>query len=89
MYPFSLQDPDLVSWEQVATIADRGAYVAKENGRNAWVGLYGTQSTTTQELTRIKHELGELVEKDILQLNTSITGDLNLGNQKATPRSAA
>jgi diguanylate cyclase (GGDEF)-like protein len=89
LYPFSLQDPDLVSWEQVANIADHAAYVAKENGRNAWVGLYGTPGTTAVELTRIKHELGDLVEKDILQLNTSITGELNLDDQKATPRSAA
>ena len=89
LYPFSLQDPNLIPWEQVVNIADRGAYVVKENGRNAWVGLYGTQSTTVVELTRIKHELGDLVEKDILQLNTSITGDLNLAYQKAIPRSAA
>jgi diguanylate cyclase (GGDEF)-like protein len=89
LYPFSLQDPDLVPWEQVANIADRGAYVAKENGRNAWVGLFGTQNTTTEDLTRIKHELGDLVEKDSLRINTSIAGELNLGDQKATPRATA
>ena len=89
MYPFSLQDPDLVPWEQVATVADRAAYVAKENGHNAWVGLFGTQSTRFEDLTRIKHDLGDLVAKDTLRITTSITGTVTLGDQKATPRATA
>lgn len=89
LYPFSLQQPDMVPWEQVAAIADRGTYVAKENGRNAWVGLYGTRNTTLEELSRIKHELNDLVEKETLQITTSITGDVKLEDQKATPRATS
>ncbi len=89
LYPFSLQNPELVPWEQVVTIADRGAYVAKENGRNAWVGLYGTQTTKVEDLTRIKHELDQLIESSSLSLNTSIEGILHLGDKKSTQRDSA
>ncbi len=89
LYPFSLQQPDMVPWEQVAAIADRGTYVAKENGRNAWVGLYGTRNTTQEDLSRIKHDLGDLIEKETLQITTSISGDVKLEDQKATPRAVS
>lgn len=79
----------MVPWEQVATVADRAANVAKENGHNAWVGLFGTQSTRFEDLTRIKHDLGDLVAKDTLRITTSITGTVTLGDQKATPRATA
>lgn len=37
-YPFDLADPQRLSWDQVVMLADIGAYAAKRNGRNAWVG---------------------------------------------------
>ncbi len=89
LHPFSTEDPDLVPWEQVAAVADRGAYVAKANGRNAWVGLYGTDKTSLGDLAGIKLYLGELVAKDCLKLNTSIPGRVDLGDQQFTPRAQA
>jgi len=86
LYPFSVKKPNRVSWEQVAAIADRGAYVAKENGRNAWVGLYGTEQTSIEHVCRIKQELAELVAKGSLCIKTSIASELKLEDQKATPR---
>jgi len=37
--PFFTGDPSAVPWEEVVDIADTGLYMAKRNGRNAWVGL--------------------------------------------------
>jgi two-component system, cell cycle response regulator len=38
-FPFSRQEPDAMGWEQVVAVADHAAYAAKDQGRNAWVGL--------------------------------------------------
>jgi len=38
-FPFFNQAPFVLSWEQVVDIADQGLYTAKNNGRNAWVGV--------------------------------------------------
>jgi diguanylate cyclase (GGDEF)-like protein len=37
--PFSLDQPRLLSWEQVLSIADAALYMAKAEGRNRWVGV--------------------------------------------------
>ncbi|HET6897463.1 MAG TPA: GGDEF domain-containing protein, partial [Vicinamibacteria bacterium] len=38
-FPFARREPEALGWEQIIAIADHAAYVAKRNGRNAWVGL--------------------------------------------------
>ncbi len=42
-FPFHPEMPAVVEPEQVVNIADRALYVAKTSGRNAWVGVRGTQ----------------------------------------------
>jgi diguanylate cyclase (GGDEF)-like protein len=38
-YPFEPARPAMVSWEKVLAVADRGLYIAKDSGRDAWVGI--------------------------------------------------
>ncbi len=40
-FPFVLERPELVTWEQVLGIADSALYLAKKR-RNAWVGYFST-----------------------------------------------
>lgn len=40
-YPFYQDFPAAFTWEQVVDVADRSLYIAKKNGRNAWVGIHG------------------------------------------------
>jgi diguanylate cyclase (GGDEF)-like protein len=37
--PVRARQPEALGWEQVVAIADHASYLAKANGRNAWVGL--------------------------------------------------
>ncbi len=73
MYPFAPHKQQQLSWEQVTTIADQAAYLAKENGRNAWVGLYGTRKISSEEFyERLNTDLEGLVNQGMVDVNTSI-----------------
>ena len=70
-----------LSWEQVCRIADRGTYLAKENGRNAWVSLRGTTDFRTQDIDRVAGELEQLVREQRLQIDTALDRELVLNAQ--------
>ena len=38
-FPFDISSPDSQTWNQVVDLADRGLYLAKNEGRNRWVGI--------------------------------------------------
>ena len=73
LFPFAPNKPRKLSWEQVASIADQAAYLAKRNGRNAWVGLYGTGRISSLNLyERLSKDLQGLVEQGVVELTTSL-----------------
>jgi diguanylate cyclase (GGDEF)-like protein len=39
LYPFLPDAPDQIGWEQCVGLADAGLYLAKEGGRDRWIGL--------------------------------------------------
>jgi diguanylate cyclase (GGDEF)-like protein len=78
VYPFSPLKPDMVSWEQVANIADQCTYIAKENGRDAWVGIYGTRETNAEDVERIPTDLEGLLGERKVGIRTSVYGKLRL-----------
>lgn len=82
-YPFLPRYPDMVDWELVTIIADRAAYLSKQNGRNAWAGIYSCSSTTLQECTQIKDQLPLLLSTQRVKLKTSIEGDLMFDEQSS------
>ena len=86
VYPFSPLNPGLVHWEQVSTIADQCAYVAKQSGRNAWVGVYGGRDFTADDVELLKTDLAAAVERRVVGIRTSVYGELRLserGRKKA------
>ncbi len=60
-YPFIRSQPNKVEWNDVVKIADRALYASKYSGRNAWVGLMGTDRTQPDNLY-------QRIQKDIKQL---------------------
>lgn len=38
-YPFNQNQPEQLDWQQVVNLADKALYIAKNNGRNGWVGV--------------------------------------------------
>ena len=82
VYPFSPVRPDLASWEQVSAMADQCAYIAKENGRNAWVGIYGNGQTSESDVVRITKDLEGALAAGVVGLRTSIYDPLVLANRR-------
>jgi diguanylate cyclase (GGDEF)-like protein len=72
-YPFLPWAPTLTPWEHVVAIADRALYLAKSNGRNAWVAIFGTERTPTSNLVRVFDEKAELLASEgAIELRSSL-----------------
>ncbi|MEM1190298.1 MAG: two-component regulator propeller domain-containing protein [Pseudomonadota bacterium] len=82
VYPFSPLRPDLATWEQVSAMADQCAYIAKENGRNAWVGIYGNRETSKSDIARITSDLEGALAAGVVGLRTSVYQPLVFGGQR-------
>ena len=75
-FPFIPSQPKLLHWEQVVGIADRALYVAKQSGRNQWVGIFSTKKTEVIEAERLHEIINErpeqLADDGLIELRTSI-----------------
>ena len=67
-----------VRWEQVAAIADKAAYIAKANGRNAWVSMEGSDTLEVDDFAAASHDLDGLIADGKLVVDSSIAGELLL-----------
>jgi diguanylate cyclase (GGDEF)-like protein len=38
-WPFFSSEPEALGWQEIMSLADRCLYLAKNNGRNAWIGI--------------------------------------------------
>ena len=76
LYPFARGVSGLMRWETVAALADQAAYIAKANQRNAWVGIYSrVNETTASALEGIRDEFEDLLQRGLVEIRTSISGD--------------
>lgn len=55
-FPFMGKPEEPVTWEQLIYVVERALSVAKNNSRNAWLGIYTNQFTNPQE---IRHQITE------------------------------
>ncbi|PCK05584.1 MAG: hypothetical protein COA42_18130 [Alteromonadaceae bacterium] len=75
-YPFFLNQPESVSWQQVLDIADTCLYAAKKSQRNAWVGLYaGPDENCEQWDAEMLNAIEDKVDAGSWSVKTSIGSD--------------
>lgn len=73
-YPFFLQQPQRLGWEQVVDIADQALYLAKRGGRNTWVGACATDAPISEDMDERLHTGIEVLAADGV-ISLSIFGD--------------
>jgi len=76
-YPFNSWHPERFNWEQVLAIADQAAYVAKSNGRNAWLGIEGAEMFGCAEYNQIGDSLQQLFDQECIKTMTSMVHTVN------------
>ncbi|HJW09211.1 MAG TPA: GGDEF domain-containing protein [Holophagaceae bacterium] len=76
LYPFLPDDPSRLTWEQCVALADVGLYLAKEEGRNRWVGLEAAGTWPEGEATflGVQKEPGMSAEAGLVRLLRSHEG---------------
>jgi len=73
-YPFSTQETQLLTWEQVINVADHCMYAAKNTTRNAWVGLNNKTNDRGDDLyIEVIENTPTLIQSGELEILTSIT----------------
>ena len=77
MYPFSPLHTKTLSWDQTVAVADHAAYTAKKNGRDAWVGVYGTRKSIWDEFTKTKINLEVLASQGMIDIRSSLAAELS------------
>ena len=73
-YPFSLDKPDLITWEEVLNVADKALYAAKFSGRDMYVGAFANGDTPDHEgLPKLlREDFYGMLERDELQVVSSM-----------------
>jgi diguanylate cyclase (GGDEF)-like protein len=72
-YPFNSWYPSRFNWEQILAIADQAAYLAKTNGKNAWLGLEGGEEFSCHDFMEISTGMQRLVnEKRVISMTSMV-----------------
>lgn len=74
-YPFYISHPTAISWEHTVGLADRALYMAKNAGRDCWVGIEPAKpGNEIADFPHTEEKLLALVDAGKLQLLTSSDG---------------
>jgi diguanylate cyclase (GGDEF)-like protein len=81
-FPFHKGGPTAASWLDVVNLADRALYMAKQNGRNAWVGIYPEAASAAATIPGPGDDLDALIADGSMVVVSSI-GDTAAGRKTA------
>jgi diguanylate cyclase (GGDEF)-like protein len=71
-YPFLVDRPDAYGWDDVLTLVDHCLYMAKQGGRNAWVGLGAGESFPAEAPQNLVANAERFVKEGHLLLQSSL-----------------
>ncbi len=72
--PFLPSHPHALTWGQIVELADQGLYMAKNSGRNAWVGLYCDAQAEPNDLYgRLIQNINQAIAQGMLHVVNSTT----------------
>ncbi|HET8901642.1 MAG TPA: GGDEF domain-containing protein, partial [Holophagaceae bacterium] len=72
LYPFSTEQPDLLGWEQVLSLADAALYRAKATGRNRALGVFPGEKPwegdMAARLEEVERDLGAATRSELVRI---------------------
>jgi diguanylate cyclase (GGDEF)-like protein len=74
-WPFFKCAPDAVGWQDVLGLADRCLYLAKNSGRNAWIGVSCRPDYTGNAESRLLNDFRAAEAKGIIKIESSASLD--------------
>jgi|WetSurMetagenome_2_1015567.scaffolds.fasta_scaffold22207_5 diguanylate cyclase (GGDEF)-like protein len=72
-WPFFRRAPDAIGWQDVLGLADRCLYLAKNSGRNAWIGVCARPDYAGNVDFRMLHDFSTAEAKGIIKVQSSIS----------------
>lgn len=71
VYPFYPTQPNTLTWQQVVDTADRALYIAKNSGRDCWVGINSREEDIEHVNPALSKNLASLVVAGAIALESS------------------
>ncbi|MEN9869010.1 MAG: hypothetical protein RL748_4600 [Pseudomonadota bacterium] len=73
--PFTRHQPDIINWEQIIDLADQGLYMAKNGGRNAWVGFIAdTFIPADIKVRSLLHAPQDMADDGLIHIVSNLNG---------------
>jgi predicted signal transduction protein with EAL and GGDEF domain len=70
-WPFFGFEPDALGWQEILALADRCLYLAKNSGRNAWIGVSARPDYKGQTNPGILNDFWEAESEGIITIQSS------------------
>jgi diguanylate cyclase (GGDEF)-like protein len=74
-WPFFKREPDAMGWQEVLALADRCLYLAKNNGRNNWIGVTVRSDYRGKTDPGVLDDLRAAEAKGILRIQSSASAE--------------
>ena len=73
--PFTRHPTDILNWEQIIELAGQGLYMAKNGGRNAWVGFIADSAIPADIKVRtLLHAPQEMADDGLVHIVSNLNG---------------
>jgi diguanylate cyclase (GGDEF)-like protein len=70
-WPFFGFEPDALGWQEILALADRCLYLAKNSGRNAWIGISARPDYRGDTNAGMLNDFGEAESEGVIGIQTS------------------
>jgi diguanylate cyclase (GGDEF)-like protein len=87
-WPFFKKDLDVLGWEDIIGIADRGLYMAKKCGRNTWFGVFSHPDYQGKAQANLINDLALAEKQGIIRIQSIISLD-NIRNPQPPPETVS
>lgn len=87
-WPFFAFEPDALEWQEIIALADRCLYLAKNSGRNAWIGITARREYRGDTSPEVLNDFWEAETEGTIDIHSFTTSDAKAGAYALPPQEA-